>query len=67
MSTLYYIAGYIAFKHNIGLDAPTENIEAFVFTTNVSRGLPKHPTDDFFQLASSLYFFYKQVMREQIT
>ena len=61
MSTLYYISGYVAAKHSIGIDAPEQHFEASEFTTNVSRGLLKHPTEDLFELAMSLFVFYKNV------
>ena len=51
MSTLYYISGYVAEKHNIGLDAPESHFFESEFTSNVSRGLLKHPTAELFELA----------------
>ena len=43
-SALYYISGYVAMKEGIGLDdLQIQNSEISDFTTNVSRGLLKHP------------------------
>ena len=61
MSTLYYISGYVAEKHNIGLDAPESHFFESEFTSNVSRGRLKHPTAELFELAMSLFVFYKNV------
>ena len=61
MSTLYYISGYICAKHDIGLDAPEKYFQASEFTDNVSRGLLKHPPSALFELAMSLFVFYKNV------
>ena len=60
-STLYYICGYICAKHDMGLAAPEKHVEASEFTDNVSRGLLKHPPAEFFELAMSLFVFYKNV------
>ena len=62
-SSLYYISGYVAKKLNIGLEAPSTDINPSVskFTENVSRGLLSHPTDELYQLAVSLYVYYRDV------
>ena len=59
-STLYYISGYVAMKEGIGLDEPN-SINSNIFTTNVSRGLFKHPSDDLLDLSFYLYAYYDAV------
>ena len=61
LSTLYYMSGYVASKHKIGLGAPEKHFEASEFTQNVSRGLLKHPTAKLFELGMSLFVYYKKV------
>lgn len=61
LSSLYYVSGYVSFKHNIGIEAPEKHFDVSEFTTNVSRGLLKHPTAELFELAMSLLAFYKNV------
>ena len=61
LSSLYYVSGYVALKHNIGIEAPEKHFDVSEFTTNVSRGLLKHPTAELFELAMSLLSFYKNV------
>ena len=62
-SSLYYISGYVAKKLNIGLEAPSTDIDPSrsEFTEKVSRGLLCHPTDELFQLGFSLYIYYREV------
>ena len=62
-STLYYISGYVASKLNIGLDAPEtqRQFQPSEFTQKVSRGLLKHPTEDLYELAMTLFAYYKNV------
>ena len=60
-STLYYISGYVASKHQIGLDAPETCDQASEFTSNVSRGRLQHPTAELFELAMNLYVYYESI------
>ena len=62
LSTLYYINGYVAAKHDIGLlNAPEKHFKASEFTENVSHGLLKHPPAILFEMSMSLFVFYKNV------
>jgi len=61
-SALYYIAGYVAFKENIGVDLsenatplPTEG----EYLELVSRGKLSHPPSDLFDLSMYYYSFFK--------
>ena len=58
-ATLYYISGYVASKHDIGIDAPEKHFKESEFTEKVSRGKLKHPTACLFELSMALFVFYK--------
>ena len=58
-TTLYFITGYVTFKENLDdVNDLTESVdEASEFTTLVSRGKLKHPTNDLYDMSLSLYIF----------
>ena len=60
--TLYYVSRYVASKLNIGLDAPEtqRQFQPSEFTRKVSRGLLKHPTEDLYELAMTLFTYFAQ-------
>ena len=62
-SSLYYISGYVAKNLNIGLTAPSVHLDPNTseFTENVSRGYLSHPSDELYNLAVSLYLYYRDV------
>ena len=62
-SSLHYISGYVAKKLNIGLAAPSDHVDPNTseFTENVSRGYLSHPSDELYNLAVSLYLYYRDV------
>ena len=64
-SALYYIAGYVAFKENLGVDLSDYDPELYPLPTEgeflhlVSRGKLSHPPSDLFDLCLYYYSFYE--------
>ena len=64
-SALYYIAGYVAFKEDLGVDLSENDPEISPIPTEgeflelVSRGKLSHPPSDLFDLSMYYYSFFK--------
>ena len=56
VAAVYYIAGYVTYKLNMdGPAMPADNVDESEFTTLVSRGRLRHPSDELFQFARFAY------------
>ena len=61
-SSLYYISGYVCHKEDLETaPAPSFDLPASEFTTNVSRGNLRHPPMDLYNLSLYLYSYYNSI------